>query len=218
LFLTEKQIAVLNFIRDFIADRAISPTLEEMAQYFGVSKITIHEHVKALETKGAIRKQPNRKRSIELIDDASQPGHADTAPSARPLAPVLTIRGRVAAGEFIEEVEANEEFSMENLASDVRSCYMLRVEGDSMIDAHICDGDLVIIQPAQTAENGQIVVARIDDLSTGGKKATVKRFYNEPEQDRVRLQPANEQLEPMLLASPDVEIEGHVVGVVRPRL
>lgn len=211
MFLTEKQIDVLNFIREFIADRAISPTLEEMAQYFGVSKITIHEHVKALESKGAIRKQANRKRSIELVEDASQPGHADRSP-----APVLTIRGRVAAGEFIEEVGADEEFAMADLAQDTSSCYMLRVEGDSMIDAHICDGDLVIIEPARSAENGQIVVARIDDEDTGGKKATVKRFYKE--RNRIRLQPANERLEPMVLARPDVEIEGRVVGVVRPRI
>jgi repressor LexA len=211
LFLTEKQIDVLNFIRDFIADRAISPTLEEMAQYFGVSKITIHEHVKALESKGAIRKQANRKRSIELIEGASQPGHAD-----RIAAPVLTIRGRVAAGAFIEEVEADEEFAMEDLARDTASCYMLRVEGDSMIDAHICDGDLVIVEPARSAENGQIVVARIDDENTGGKQATVKRFYKE--RNRIRLQPANEHLEPMILARPDVEIEGRVVGVVRQRI
>jgi repressor LexA len=211
LFLTEKQVDVLNFIREFIAERAISPTLEEMAQFFGVSKITIHEHVKALESKGAIRKQPNRKRSIELVENASQPGHAESrAPS------MLTIRGRVAAGQFIEEVEANENFSMEDLARDDNGCYMLRVEGDSMIDAHICEGDLVVIEPAQSAENGQIVVARIDDEATGGKKATVKRFYKE--RNRIRLQPANEHLEPMYLARPDVEIEGRVVGVVRPQL
>jgi repressor LexA len=129
---------------------------------------------------------------------------------------VLVIRGKVAAGAFIEEVEADEDFSMEDLARDTHSCYMLRIEGDSMIDAHICDGDLVIIEPARSAENGQIVVARIDDEATGGKKATVKRFYKE--RNRIRLQPANERLEPMFLAQPDVEIEGRVVGVVRQRI
>ncbi len=211
MFLTEKQNAILTFIREFIADKGISPTLEEMAQYFGVSKITIHEHVKALESKGAIRKEANRKRSIELVENGSQPGHAD-APPAR----VLSIRGRVAAGAFIEEVEAEEAFTMEDLARDLDSCYMLRIEGDSMIDAHICNGDLVIVQPAKSAENGQIVVARIDDEDTGGKKATVKRFYKE--RNHVRLQPANERLEPMILSQPDVEIEGMVVGVVRSSL
>ena len=211
MFLTEKQVAVLTFIREFIAERSISPTLEEMAQYFNVSKITIHEHVKALVSKGAIRKQANRKRSIELMESASPLGHTASGTGS-----MLTIRGRVAAGEFIEEVEADENFSMDDLARDTDSCYMLRVEGDSMIDAHICEGDLVVIEPTQSAENGQIVVARIDDEATGGKKATVKRFYNE--RDRVRLQPANEHLEPMYLARPDVEIEGRVVGVVRPHL
>ncbi len=213
MFLTEKQSDVLAFIRDFIADKGISPTLEEMAQYFGVSKITIHEHVKALEGKGAIRKTANRKRSIELVEDAGQPGIAD-APVAE--APSITIRGRVAAGAFIEEVEAEEAFTLDDLARDVHDCYMLRIEGDSMIDAHICHGDLVLVQPARDAENGQIVVARIDDEDTGGKKATVKRFYKE--RGRVRLQPANASMEPMVLARPDVEIEGRVVGVVRSRL
>ena len=210
MFLTEKQVAVLNFIKDFIADKGISPTLEEMSQYFGVSKITIYEHVKALSEKGAIRKQANKKRSIELVEDAT------SRPGVAPPPGVLSIRGRVAAGEFIEEVDAPESFGLEDLAGDLHSCYMLRVEGDSMIDDHICNGDLVIVEPGQTAENGEIVVARVDDEETGGKKATVKRFYKE--KGHIRLQPANETMQPIIVQGARVEIEGRVVGVVRGRV
>ena len=204
MFLTEKQLAVLDFIRDFIRDKGISPTLEEMSQYFGVSKITIYEHVKALEEKGAVRKQPNKKRSIEIVEqDAPEtPVHS------------LPIRGRVAAGAFIEAVPDTEDFTLDALAPDLAGCYMLRVQGDSMIEDHICDGDLVVVEETRDARNGEIVVAAVDDDLTGGKKDTIKRFFKE--RDHIRLQPANASMEPILVD--DVEIQGRVVGVVRPRV
>ena len=205
MFLTEKQLAILTFLRDFIADKGFSPTLEEMSKYFGVSKITIYEHVKALEEKGAIRKEANKKRSIEIVEEETT---ASEAPRA-----TLTIRGRVAAGDFIEAVEDEESFSLEDLAMDLGDCYMLRVEGDSMINDHICSGDLVIVSPTNTASNNDIVVAQVDDELTGGKKATIKRFFRE--RDHIRLQPANDALQPIRV--PNVDIEGKVVGVVRPR-
>jgi repressor LexA len=202
MFLTEKQLAVLNFIRDFIHDKGISPTLEEMSQYFGVSKITVYEHVKALEEKGAVRKSPNKKRSIEIIA-------LDAAPP--PLA--LPIRGRVAAGAFIEAVPSEETFTLESLSSDMAGCYLLRVQGDSMIDDHICDGDLVLVQETRTARDRDIVVAAVDDELTGAKKDTIKRFFRE--RDHIRLQPANASMEPIRVH--DVEIQGKVIGVIRTR-
>ena len=202
MFLTEKQQSVLAFIRDYIEDKGISPTLEEMSQYFGVSKVTIYEHVNALQEKGAVRKQPNRKRSIELVVD-EQP-----APT---VGHVIPIRGRVAAGDFIEAIADNEEFSLDDLAPRMDDCYMLRVQGDSMINDHICPGDLVIVQPTQSAENNDIVIAMVDDDLTGNRKATIKRFFRE--RDHVRLQPANDLLEPIRVR--EVEIQGRVIGVVR---
>jgi repressor LexA len=204
LFLTERQLAVLNFIRDFIRDKGISPTLDEMSQYFGVSKITIYEHVNALERKGAIRKTRNMARAIELIEEES------TQPTPRS----LTIRGRIAAGAAIEAIADEEQFQMTDLAPDEQDCYMLRVEGDSMIDAHICSGDLVIVQPTNTASNGEIVLAMLPDEATGGLKGTLKHFYRE--KGHIRLQPANTAMKPILVD--DVEVHGKVVGVVRPKV
>lgn len=203
MFLTEKQLAVLNFIRDFIHDKGFSPTLEEMSQFFGVSKITVYEHVKALEEKGAVSKSPNKKRSIELVETE------ETSP-----APIgLPIRGRVAAGAFIEAVPDEELFTLDSLAPP-EGCYLLRVQGDSMIDAHICDGDLVVVEETRDARDGEIVVAAVDDELTGGKKDTIKRLFRE--RGHVRLQPANSSMKPILVKH--VEIQGRVVGVIRTRV
>lgn len=203
MFLTEKQLAILSFIRDFIRDKGISPTLDEMSQYFGVSKITIYEHVNALEKKGALRKTRNLARSIELIEN-----HGSSASRA------LDIRGRIAAGSAIEAVDAPESFSMDDLHPPGSNTYLLRVVGDSMINAHICDGDLVLIQPADTAANGDIVVALLPDETTGADKATLKRFFREPE--GIRLQPENPALKPIVVRQ--VRIQGKVIGVVRPAI
>jgi repressor LexA len=204
MFLTEKQLAVLNFIRDFIRDRGIAPTLDEMSQYFRVSRITVHEHVNALEKKGALTKTRNMARSITLVAPAAAAAVSRTLP----------VRGRIAAGAAIEAIETDDAFALDDLAAPDTDCYMLQVEGDSMIDAHICPGDLVIVQPASTAQDGDIVVAMLPDEASGGLKATLKRFFREG--DRVRLQPANDSLAPIWTRN--VQVQGKVVAVVRPRI
>lgn len=203
MFLTERQLAVLNFIRDFIRDRGLSPTLDEMSQYFGVSKITIYEHVNALEKKGALRKTRNLARSIELVEPA---------PAARRTA--LQVRGQIAAGAAIEAIDSPEAFELEDIAPTGQGAYLLRVKGDSMINAHICDGDLVVVQPASAARDGEIIVALLPDESTGSLKATLKRFFRES--DHIRLQPENDAHQPIRVR--DVVIQGRAVGVVRPGL
>jgi repressor LexA len=204
MFLTEKQLAVLNFIRDFIRDRGIAPTLDEMSQYFRVSRITVHEHVNALEKKGALTKTRNMARSITLVAPAAAAAVSRTLP----------VRGRIAAGAAIEAIETDDAFALDDLAAPDTDCYMLQVEGDSMIDAHICPGDLVIVQPASTAQDGDIVVAMLPDEASGGLKTTLKRFFREG--DRVRLQPANDSLAPIWTRN--VQVQGKVVAVVRPRI
>ncbi|HZM00780.1 MAG TPA: transcriptional repressor LexA [Planctomycetota bacterium] len=200
MFLTERQLAVLNFIRDFISDKGISPTLDEMSQFFGVSKITIYEHVSALEKKGAIRKTRNMARAIELVDQSTSRQ--------------LTIRGRIAAGAAIEAIDEPETFQLDELVPGTADRYLLRVVGDSMIDAHICSGDLVLVEATDTAANGDIVVAMLPDATTGALCATLKRFIRES--DHIRLQPANAALKPLRVK--DVQIQGRVVGVVRQRV
>ena len=199
MFLTEKQSAVLGFIRDYIHDKGISPTLDEISQYFGVSKITIYEHVNALEKKVALRKRRNMARSISLVED-------DVRAARR-----LRIRGRIAAGAAIEAIEDDLTYELDDLAPPADDCYLLRVEGESMINAHICDGDLVLVKPCDAARDRDIVVAMLPDERTGGLKATLKRFFRET--DHVRLQPENDALQAIRVR--DVQIQGKVVGVIR---
>jgi repressor LexA len=197
LYFTEKQLHILNFVKDFIAEKGISPTLEEIAQYFKVSKITIYEHINALEKKGALRKSKNRARSIELISKDERES------VSRLKVPIL---GTIAAGQPIEAIEAPENFDIGEMFPDNRQCYLLRVRGDSMIDDQIREGDLVIVERRNQPQNGEIVVAIIN-----GNEATLKRFFDEG--DRIRLQPANSTMDPIY--TDKVEVRGVVIGSLR---
>ncbi|MBU0754962.1 MAG: transcriptional repressor LexA, partial [Planctomycetes bacterium] len=150
MYFTEKQLHIINFIRDFIEEKSVSPTLEEIAQFFKVSKITIYEHISALEKKGALKKSKNRARSIELIS----PEERETLSRFR--VPVL---GTIAAGRPICAIEQEEEFDLTSLFPDNKECYLLRVSGNSMIDDQIRDGDLVLVEKREAPLNGEIVVA-----------------------------------------------------------
>ena len=197
MYFTEKQLHILNFVKDFIAEKGISPTLEEIAQYFKVSKITIYEHINALEKKGALRKSKNRARSIELISKDERES------VSRLKVPIL---GTIAAGQPIEAIEAPENFDIGEMFPDNRQCYLLRVRGDSMIDDQIREGDLVIVERRNQPQNGEIVVAIIN-----GNEATLKRFFDEG--DRIRLQPANSTMDPIY--TDKVEVRGVVIGSLR---
>jgi len=126
----------------------------------------------------------------------------------------LLVRGRIAAGAAIEAIEDPQSMALDDLAPAGKDCYLLTVVGDSMIKAHICDGDLVLVQPADSARDGEIIVAMLPDEASGGVKATLKRFFREA--DAVRLQPENDALEPIRVR--EVSIQGRVVGVVRTRV
>jgi len=197
VYFTEKQLQIINFIQDFIEDKSVSPTLEEIARFFSVSKITIYEHVAALEKKGALRKSKNRARSIELISSEER----ETL--SRFKVPVL---GKIAAGQPIEAVETAEQFDVSSLFPDNKECFLLKVTGDSMIDDQIADGDLVLVEKRSSPRNGEIVVAIIND-----NEATLKRFFRE--KDRIRLQPANPTMGPIYAEK--VKVRGVVIGVIR---
>lgn len=195
--LTPKQIRVLRYFRDYRDSHHIAPTLEEAAGDLGVSKITVREHLNHLERKGAISRDKARARSVSILFDPDDP-------SAH--APAVRVLGTIAAGSPIEAIEDPETVPLTDLIPTDEGIYLLRVRGKSMIEDHIDDGDLVVIRSAKTARNGEIVVAIVD-----GEEATLKRFYREG--SRVRLQPANSEMDPIY--PEDVEIRGVVEGVVR---
>ncbi len=197
MYFTEKQLGIINFIQAYIEDKNVSPTLEEIAQYFKVSKITIYEHIAALEKKGALRKSKNRARSIELISNKEREA------LSRFKVPVL---GMIAAGRPIEAVQESEEFDISSLFPDNKECFLLRVTGDSMIEDQIRDGDLVMVEKRSRPNDGEIVVAIVN-----GNEATLKRFFQEG--DRIRLQPANSGMRPIY--ADKVEVRGVVIGVLR---
>jgi len=202
MMLTQKQLRVLRYFRDFRREHGISPTLEEAAEELGVSKITVYEHLKQLTKKGAVHRDRAKARAVAILydpDAASSSPHEDQPAT-------IPILGTIAAGRPIEAIEDAEEFSITDLIPHREGYYLLRVAGKSMIEDHIDDGDLVVVEHGQTAHNGEIVVAVID-----GEEATLKRFYKE--KGRIRLQPANSSMEPIY--PKEVEVRGIVRGVVR---
>lgn len=193
--LSARQMAILNFIQETIDRRGYPPSVREIGEAVGLkSSSTVHAHLVNLQKKGYIKRVPTKPRAIELT--------GDNTPVVR-----IPIVGRVAAGEPILAVENIEDtFPLPaNFLKTTNNVFMLRVRGDSMINAGIYDGDFVIVRQQNTADNGDIVVALL------GEEATVKRFFKE--KDGVRLQPENDALEPII--SKDVAVLGKVVGVLR---
>src|SRR5215471_19161525 len=151
--LTEKQIKVLRYFRDYRRDRGIAPTLEEAAEALGVSKITIHEHLNQLTRKGVVHKDRAKARAVAILHDP------DAVDGAAPGLPTLPVLGVIAAGRPIEALEDREDVSLGDLVPTGEQIYLLRVRGKSMIDDHIDEGDLVVVERRETAQDGDIVVA-----------------------------------------------------------
>ncbi|MEQ8764341.1 MAG: transcriptional repressor LexA [Planctomycetota bacterium] len=199
MFLTKRQYDIVRFIKDYRRENVISPTLEEMATHFEVSKITIYEHLKQLEKKQVIRKSKHQARSIEVLMDPDAQAESRSE---------LKIMGTIAAGRPVDVVAEPDSFDLADLVPPGGNCYLLRVQGSSMIDEQIRDGDLVLVENRNSAYNGEIVVAVTSDEET-----TLKKFYLEG--DRVRLQPANAEMQPLHLPLGEVEIRGIVRAVIR---
>ncbi len=195
--LTPRQVEILILIRDTRRKFGYSPTLQEIADELGVSKITIFEHVEALAAKGMLVRHSYRARSLELTSSVHLP---DERPSMLPLV------GRIAAGKPIETFETPDTVDLETLYTSRYPVRSLKVVGDSMIDEHIRDGDYVVYEERSSARNGDTVVALLDD-----GESTLKKFYKE--KGRVRLQPANPRFEPIFVKN--VEVQGVVIGVIR---
>jgi repressor LexA len=191
--LTKRQMQVYEFIRDKIKNRGYGPTVREIGDEFKIASPNgVMCHLKALEKKGLISREPNMSRAITLIAEPEEEKG-------------LPLVGQIAAGALHEAIEQNERIDFD-LLFNRKNQFALHVRGDSMIEAQIADGDYVICRRQRTARPGQIVVAE-----TGEGDATLKYWY--PEANRIRLQPANASMKPIFVR--DVKILGVVVGVVR---
>jgi repressor LexA len=192
--LTSRQREVFEFVRDKIDNRGYGPTVREIGEFFGIASPNgVMCHLKALEKKGLITREPNMSRAIQLTPAVL----ADRG---------LPLVGSIAAGSLTEAIEQADRFDFETWFPVQKNNFALRVKGDSMIEAQIADGDVVICRKARTAHKGDIVVAQTDE-----GEATLKYWF--PEANRVRLQPANSSMKPIY--SRNVQVLGVVTGVVR---
>jgi len=193
--LTLRQREIYNFIRSKIQGRGYGPTVREIGVHFQIkSPNGVMCHLKALQKKGLIHREPNMSRAIQLLEEST---------SSQPTG--LKLVGRIAAGQPIEAIEQNDELTFSDWVEDGAK-FALRVTGDSMIEEHIADGDFVIIKKQDQARDGQIVAVRDED-----GEATLKKIYRD--RTRVRLEPANRALKPIY--RDHVDILGVLVGVVR---
>ena len=197
--LTDKQQQILEFIKHRILEKGYPPAVRGICQAVHLrSTSSVHSHLETLERKGYIRRDPTKPRAIEIIDDDFNLARREIVH--------IPIVGTITAGEPILAVENIEDyFPMQPDFISSRDTFMLHVRGESMINAGIMDGDLVIVQQQPTADNGDIVVAMIDD------SATVKRFYKED--GHYRLQPENDAMDPIIV--PEVSVIGKVIGLYR---
>jgi repressor LexA len=202
---TERQRAILEFLHEYVDEHGYPPTVREIGEAVGLrSPSTVHAHLAQLERDGVLKRDPTKPRAIELADRRRPDRPAEVDMRRLPLV------GQIAAGgPLLAEQNIEEELGVPEPLSDGAD-FLLRVKGDSMVNAGILDGDIVVVQRRQDARNGDIVVALAGDDETADE-ATVKRFFREG--TRIRLQPENDALEPIY--APYVEILGKVVGVFR---
>lgn len=198
--LTPRQLDVLVAIRNYRHIHGYAPTMQELADQLGTSKVTIFEHVGALEKKRVLRRDKHKARSLEIVAEEKLPDENRTTK--------LPLLGNIAAGSPIEAVENREELDLEDLFCSKQGVYALRIRGESMIDDHLCDGDIVVIERRDNAKNGEQVVALLDS-----GEATLKRYFKEGA--KVRLQPANKTMEPRLVDADKCRVQGVVIGVLR---
>jgi repressor LexA len=199
MILTKRQKELFDYLQEYIEEHGYAPTLEEIGRHFKLSSLaTVHKHLTNLEHKGLIRRHWNFSRAIEILPQPHQR-----------FAVELPLLGRVAAGRPIEAIEdAGETLTVPEEFVRANGTYVLRVIGDSMIDDGIWNGDYLIVEERPSPDNGDTVVATING------EATVKRFYRE-KGNKVRLQPANERMKPIIAKASDVSVRGVVRAVLR---
>lgn len=203
--LTKRQKDVLDYLVSFLNKRGYSPSFEEIARGLKLTSLaTVHKHLSTLEKKGFIRRGYNQSRSIE-VTQLPKPVREQVIERHSVGLPLM---GRIAAGRPLEAIEDRQSISLADFTRG-HSTFVLQVKGDSMQEDHILDGDYVVVEQTQVANQGEIIVALIANEET-----TLKRFYREGA-GKIRLQPANSQMSPIMVPANDVKIQGRVIGVLR---
>ncbi|HVN03629.1 MAG TPA: transcriptional repressor LexA [Bryobacteraceae bacterium] len=203
--LTRRQKQVLDLIAKFVDENGYSPSYEELAQGLNLASLaTVHKHISALTAKNYLKRSFNQSRSLELGPKYVQESRRQREAAALEV-PLL---GRIAAGMPVESVEQRATLSFADFVGHPDT-FALEVCGDSMIDDHICSGDMVLVERVSDVRDGEIVVALV-----AGSETTLKRFYREPG-GKIRLQPANAALEPIIVPAADIQIQGRVLAVLR---
>ncbi|HZU41346.1 MAG TPA: transcriptional repressor LexA [Terriglobales bacterium] len=206
--ITKRQRQVYDFISSFVQSNGYSPSFEEIGEGLGLSSLaTVHKHISNLEKKGLLKRDYNRSRSIDVLAPRGRMKQAMGMAAVATAGVSLPLLGRIAAGQPIEAVQNPETISLGDITRS-RDVYVLQVRGDSMQDEHIVDGDYVLVENTKIAHNGDIVVALVD-----GSETTLKYFFKEG--DKIRLQPANSALKPIIVPAQNVQIQGRVIGILR---
>ncbi|MBF0292094.1 MAG: transcriptional repressor LexA [Nitrospinae bacterium] len=199
MILTKMQKRIYDFIVSFMAKNGYAPSIVEIGEHFDLSSpATVHKHLVNLESKGLINRQKNLSRAIELPESELGVRRSVEVP----------LMGLIAAGSPIETYPAEETISIPEDMLGRRRTYVLKVKGDSMIEDQICDGDFVIVDERNSANNGETVVALVNNDSV-----TLKKYYRE--NGNVRLQPANSSMEPIVIPAGNVAVQGVVIGLLR---
>jgi repressor LexA len=210
--LTRRQKQVYDFLSAFVDRHGYSPSFEEIAEGLGLSSLaTVHKHITNLEQKGLLRRDYNRSRSIDLLKPRGRMKQslavAAAAAAAAESGMSLPLMGRIAAGQPLEAMENPESISLADFTRS-KDVYVLQVKGESMQDEHIVDGDYVLVEKTNVARDGEIVVALVN-----GSDATLKRIYVEG--NKIRLQPSNAAMPPIMVPAAVVQVQGRVIGVLR---
>jgi len=208
--LTRRQKDVYDFLVQFVTEHGYSPSFQEISKGLGLSSLaTVHKHITNLEEKGLLKRDYNRSRSIDLLKPRGRMRQilGNTANTAAASEMELPLLGRIVAGRPVEALENPESISLGDFTRS-KDVYVLQVSGESMQDEHIVNGDYVLVEKTNVARDGEIVVALVN-----GSDATLKRIYTES--DKVRLQPSNATMQPIIVPAASVQIQGRVIGVLR---
>jgi repressor LexA len=204
--ITKRQREIYDFIARFVAERGYSPSFEEIGEGTDLSSLaTVHKHITNLEKKGLLKRDYNRSRSIDVLPPKG--ALKKSMQVAANAAAELPLMGRIAAGRPVEALQNPETISLADFTRS-KEVFVLQVKGDSMQDEAILDGDYILVEKTSAVRNGEIVVALVD-----GMESTLKRIYKEG--DKVRLQPSNAAMQPVIVPAAAVQVQGRVIGVLR---